>query len=59
MRLLVKPEMMCLVQATAGMCPSSTKQAEAVDVLVSPVAVHMVVCGALVLMFRSGADVVN
>ena len=54
-RLLVNPGIMCPVQAAVGMCVGSAKHAEAVDVLVSPVAVRMVVRGAVLSMHESGA----
>ena len=43
MRLLVKPGMMCPVQATGGMGPGRANHADAVGVLVSLVAVQIVV----------------
>ncbi len=54
-RLLVNPGMMCPVQAAVGMCVGSAKHVKAVDVLVSPVAMRMVVRGAVLSMHESGA----
>ena len=55
----MKPGMMCPVLAAAGKCFGKAKHAEAVEVLVSPVAVRIVVGGAVRSMHSSGASVVK
>jgi len=58
-RLLVNPGMMCPVRACRVGMVGMARSAEAVDVRVSPVAVHIVVRGASVSTQRSGAVLVK
>ena len=54
-KLLVKPGMMCPVQASGGRLPGKLNRAVAVDVFISPVAVRMVAGGAVLIMCCTGA----
>ena len=59
MRLLVKPGMMCPVWACRVGMEGMAKEADALEVHVSPVAMQMVVGGTAELMCRSGVAVVK